>query len=571
ALQIPDTVHAVIRARVDRLDPESREVLRLASVIGREFDRGVLERLFLARERLAASLETLARQDLVHQVRVVPEAAYIFKHVLTQAVVYDTLLLSQRKELHAKVGAIIEALYADRLEEHYEALVHHYGNSADAGKAIQYLELAGDKATRLFSLTDARKHYRTAIDLLDDTEGQPERQRKRIDLALKLAAASTYAPSEEQVRILETSLEHARQLGDETRAARATYWIGRTHYILGNMVKALPLFERCIEMAEHLGDEELLALPYNIIGRSCLVTAEYSKGIEYLERGIPMAERLGLLDDSIYSTAYLGTIYGITGDFTRGIHTIEKALDKAASSGNLTRQAHALMQLANVQMIRGSWNESLSAATRGYEIAHKIGDVILAGITLINKGYCLYYLGNLEKGIELLRDGIHRVETTGSSLILTISYALLSEAHAVAGNREDAVNCGKKALELSQFGGKVGESWMYGALATAAALESPPDWETVHEHIGQSHRLATERGERPMLALTHFRHAEILHKKGDLDAAREQLDQAEALFRDMGMDWWSEQAEGLRGRIDSGAPFVWFAPYVDGPPTVAGE
>ena len=54
--------------------------------------------------------------------------------------------------------------------------------------------------------------------------------------------------------------------------------------------------------------------------------------------------------------------------------------------------------------------------------------------------------------------------------------------------------------------------------------------------------------------------------KGDPDAAREQLDQAEALFRDMGMDWWTAQAEGLRGRIDRGEPFKWFAPYVDGAP-----
>ncbi len=51
--------------------------------------------------------------------------------------------------------------------------------------------------------------------------------------------------------------------------------------------------------------------------------------------------------------------------------------------------------------------------------------------------------------------------------------------------------------------------------------------------------------------------------------AREQVDQAEALFRDMGMDWWTEQAEGLRGRIERVEQFVWFAPYVDGPPDVA--
>ncbi len=70
-------------------------------------------------------------------------------------------------------------------------------------------------------------------------------------------------------------------------------------------------------------------------------------------------------------------------------------------------------------------------------------------------------------------------------------------------------------------------------------------------------------GVRPDVAITHFRHAEILHKKGDLDDAREQLDQAEALFRDMEMTWWSDQAKGLRGRIKAGEPWRGFAPYVD--------
>ncbi len=72
-------------------------------------------------------------------------------------------------------------------------------------------------------------------------------------------------------------------------------------------------------------------------------------------------------------------------------------------------------------------------------------------------------------------------------------------------------------------------------------------------------------GRRPGPAIGQIRYAECLHKKGELDAAWEHLDQAEALFRDMGLDWWRSQAEGLRGRIDRGEEFVWFAPYVDGP------
>ena len=110
-----------------------------------------------------------------------------------QTVIYETLLLRQRKAMHGLVGRAIEALYADRLEEHYEALAHHYGQSDDEGKAIRYLELAGDKAAAIFSLREARKSYRVAIDLVDGQLPSQEVKRARIALSLKWAEVSHYA------------------------------------------------------------------------------------------------------------------------------------------------------------------------------------------------------------------------------------------------------------------------------------------------------------------------------------------------------------------------------------------
>ena len=115
SIQLPDTVQAVIRARMDRLEPEAREVLRFASVIGREFGRRVLERLVPSAHGLDRALATVVRQDLVQPLRVVPEPAWLFKHVLVQEVVYETMLHQQRRALHERVGAILEALHASRL------------------------------------------------------------------------------------------------------------------------------------------------------------------------------------------------------------------------------------------------------------------------------------------------------------------------------------------------------------------------------------------------------------------------------------------------------------------------
>ena len=172
SLDLPDSVQAVIRSRLDRLDSDTQEVLRLASVVGREFASKVLASIHTLQEDLAPSLETLKALELIQQTRVVPEVEYMFKHVITQQVTYETLLVQRRKQLHDLVGRAIEMLYASRLEEQYEALAHHFSRSHDVHKAVHYLDLAGDKAERYFSMGEARSHYRAAIDLVDS---QPDR------------------------------------------------------------------------------------------------------------------------------------------------------------------------------------------------------------------------------------------------------------------------------------------------------------------------------------------------------------------------------------------------------------
>jgi class 3 adenylate cyclase len=165
-LKLPSTVQAVIGSRLDRLDNDHREVLRLASVIGREFGRRLLERAYAGANSLTPLLEALKDQELIQQVRVLPEVAYVFKHVLTQEVVYETLLIERRKELHALVGQAIEALYADRLEEHVEALAHHYNHGKVWDRAVEFQIKAGMKARQKFALETARSYFDRAREIL---------------------------------------------------------------------------------------------------------------------------------------------------------------------------------------------------------------------------------------------------------------------------------------------------------------------------------------------------------------------------------------------------------------------
>jgi class 3 adenylate cyclase len=165
-LVLPETVQAVIRSRLDRLDPQLQETLGLASVIGREFERAVLARIHPDGGRLDASLSALLAQDLVHQVRLVPEVEYAFKHVLTQVVAYETLLLGRRRKLHRRVGGAIEELHAGKLPQLAEALAHHFDLGEVWDKAATYRIRAGVKAHNHHVLSSALEHFERAEEIL---------------------------------------------------------------------------------------------------------------------------------------------------------------------------------------------------------------------------------------------------------------------------------------------------------------------------------------------------------------------------------------------------------------------
>ena len=124
-------------------------MLQTVSVVGRESRYDLIKQVTgLTEEELLPHLSVLKDSELLYERGIYPESTYIFKHTLTQDVAYDSLLLKRRKEIHGKIGEVIEALYPDQLEEYYELLAYHYGRSANADKALQYLDLANQKAAK---------------------------------------------------------------------------------------------------------------------------------------------------------------------------------------------------------------------------------------------------------------------------------------------------------------------------------------------------------------------------------------------------------------------------------------
>jgi class 3 adenylate cyclase len=163
-IAIPDTLLGVIMARIDRLDEELKQVLRLASVIGRSFFYRLLAALSDADRALDQSLAGLEARELVLEKARDPELEYIFKHALVQEATYESILMKRRRDLHRRVAASIESLFANRVEDFYGVLAYHYTKAEDWEKAQEYLLKAGDQAGSIAADAEALAHYQDAMD-----------------------------------------------------------------------------------------------------------------------------------------------------------------------------------------------------------------------------------------------------------------------------------------------------------------------------------------------------------------------------------------------------------------------
>jgi class 3 adenylate cyclase/tetratricopeptide (TPR) repeat protein len=164
---IPDNLRSLLSARMDRLEDGTRATLQMASVIGRNFYRRVLQAVDDGSTDVDKNMGALLRMDMIREAARVPEVEYTFRNPLTQEAVYKTILLKRRREFHRRVGTAMEELYPDRLEGLYGLLAHHFALAGDRDKAIEYSRNESRQAVALYAYDDAIMNLRAALELIN--------------------------------------------------------------------------------------------------------------------------------------------------------------------------------------------------------------------------------------------------------------------------------------------------------------------------------------------------------------------------------------------------------------------
>jgi class 3 adenylate cyclase/pimeloyl-ACP methyl ester carboxylesterase len=164
AIRLPDTVQAILAARIDRLPAPSKQLLQRAAVIGQEVPLPVLEAVAdLSAEQVSERIGELQTADLLYEARVFPDVAYTFKHALTHEMAYVSLLRETRRTLHRRVGEAIELIYPGRLAELAEALTDHFERGEVWAPAARYALDATEKAKSRYAYPVGMQYARRAL------------------------------------------------------------------------------------------------------------------------------------------------------------------------------------------------------------------------------------------------------------------------------------------------------------------------------------------------------------------------------------------------------------------------
>ena len=209
AALIPNTIQELIMSRLDKLDDQTKLVLKIAAVIGRNFFHKLLVDVADAVDHIDRHLKFLQSVELIRESRRMGEIEYIFSHALVLSTAYKSILRQTRKELHLRVAVCAERLYEDKLHEFYGMLAYHYSSAEDPEKAEHYLVKAGQEALRSSASSEALNYYKEAFDIYQLNYGKTAEPEKVAmfdkNIALALYNRGQY---EESVNYFEKSLDY---------------------------------------------------------------------------------------------------------------------------------------------------------------------------------------------------------------------------------------------------------------------------------------------------------------------------------------------------------------------------
>jgi class 3 adenylate cyclase/tetratricopeptide (TPR) repeat protein len=556
-LNVPDTIQGIIMARLDRLGEEGKRTVQLASVIGRQFLGRLLERVAGVRERLTELLAELKELEIIYELGLAPEPAYIFKHALIQDVAYQSLLKDRRRELHRAVGRAIEEIYADRLAEHAEELAHHFQNGGDWEKAFTYLVRSGDRAKAAYANQAALDFYARALEASTRVAPPPAPTRimdvhHRRGEALRLLAR--YADS---IAAFELMREVARSAGDRVREGEALVEISYSQFLTFNnegIAQCRRFAQEALTIGRETGDQHVVARSLCYLGLAAQADGDPAQGDRLFEESLGIARTSGLADTVAVNLTWLGAHANWRGEFARAIETSREAAAAAreVSDGLSDMISGAFLCLSQIGL--GHYVEALATIDDGLAKARDRNNSFIMGRLTNTLGWLYQEIGDFRRATEYNREaaeigrGAKNANVEVSSLInLSLDELNLGDPRRALALMDET----KERVEKYAFGAHRWRWSLHLSAYLSEALIVAGDPAGALEHADKTLRQARGTGSLKYEAKALALRGQILLEAGQRDDARGALAEALAGARRIGYSTLTWQAAHLLARAEA--------------------
>lgn len=451
---LPGDIRAVLVARLDKLIREVKSVVQTASVLGREFDTGVLSQM-LGSDATTMNLVSDAEKASIWSP--LNEARYIFYHGLLRDAAYSMQMRARRQELHILALNALEILHEDDRERHYAELAYHAGEGEIRSKAQRYYMLAGKVSADLYRNMEAIEYYTKALAFTDpdDLENQFDLLAERVELYSRLGKR------DQQLNDLISLDQRAGQLNDNDRLARVLMLYSVYHFFVGNYQKSIDHALKAENTSETLADTEQVLYTQIVWCTSLL--------------------RLGRLDDAMRQAKIalqkcyaaeneleIGRSYNVMGLIAMEQKDPSPArkylMDAMKIADELNNSDLKEKVIHNLAMVEGALNGNYALAQTYYENSYKLckemGNRISEGSALGNLGFALSMQGNFsaastyyEQALEIARETGNLYDMIYTLINLSALAGMNKDARVALQNAEKALGLARKTLDRS------GEAW----------------------------------------------------------------------------------------------------------------
>ena len=370
--EISATIQGVISARVDRLEQESKRVLQEASVIGRSFYYDILEKISEKKCNIDRNLSGLERFDLIKTKSIQPYLEYIFKHALTQEVVYNGLLKKERREIHEQIGRVIEEMFKDRLPEFYETLAFHFKNGHSMEKAVYYLMKSGEKSLKRYAVDESHQSYNEAYDILSNAKIETgESSEQLVKLIVAWAMVYYYRGDFKGLNVLlESHVGIAESQSDKSTLGMFYALLGLVLFFRPRVKDSYQYLLQALEIGQELNDPKITGYASAWITTTCADLGLFDEAFKYGSQAHEIAGQLKedqyLFFKSLWGLAYC---YHLQGYGQKCLRIGEKILEYGKAHSNIRCQVVGHICVGLGYGSAGDYSAAINSLEQGAAVA----------------------------------------------------------------------------------------------------------------------------------------------------------------------------------------------------------